>query len=174
MLPTLSRPAIVALWLAALLVVLSGAAKGQTRGTPLTSARVSPSAAAQQQADAPTQQGSRPDPLDSRLGPWNKSVLLALGALACIFVAGFIAAIVRGDVPRLESDLGGFGGGLGGWQVSTSLAFLLGAVALSLCVTVLAWNWMSPAAPSDKAAPSGPEATEHPATTPAGGPATGR
>ena len=116
--------------------------------------------------------------LDSRLGAWNKGVLVVLGSLACIFLVAFLIVVLRGDVPRLESDLGGFGGGLGGWQVSPSLAFLFGAIVFSLCVTILAWKWMSPpgtdasSKPEATSAAASPANAAHPASAqPAGAPA---
>ncbi|HSL69165.1 MAG TPA: hypothetical protein VK864_02940 [Longimicrobiales bacterium] len=55
---------------------------------------------------------------------------IVLGALLIIVIAllvGLLRALGRGDVPRVES-WDGFGGGLGGWQMSRSLALLIGAV----------------------------------------------
>jgi hypothetical protein len=157
-----ARMAILSLSLMALLLAAPAVvrAAGDNSVSP-PSSQVSASAAPQVQPDPP------PIPtLDSKLGPWNKSVLMVLGFLACAFFVAFFITLVRGDVPRLESDLGGFGGGLGGWQLSPSLAFLLGAIALSVCVTMLAVQWMSPTPPAQTTG-----STDKPAvTSPAGSP----
>jgi hypothetical protein len=63
----------------------------------------------------------------------------AAGGLLLIvlfLLAGFWRT-VRYDPPRLDSHWGGFGGGLGGWHMSASLAFLLGAIAFGLMFTAV-------------------------------------
>ena len=53
-------------------------------------------------------------------------VVFALAALG--FFLGFISELRRGDRLEIQHHWGGFGGGLGGWRLSNSLAFLLGAL----------------------------------------------
>jgi len=155
-----TRMAIPSLLLTTLLLGAPAMARAaDTNSTVPPGAQGSSLATSPGQADPATAR-----PLDSGLGAWNKGVLLVLGSLACAFLVAFFIVMLRGDVPRLESDLGGFGGGLGGWQLSPSLAFLLGAIALSLCVTLLALRWMSP--------PTAPDTTGKPAAPSLAGPST--
>lgn len=52
------------------------------------------------------------------------------GLLTAFFAGRFALAVERDpDRPGLESHWGGLGGGLGGWRVSTSLVYLMAAVA---------------------------------------------
>jgi hypothetical protein len=60
---------------------------------------------------------------------WAAAAILFL--LALWFLWGFMQT-VRDDPPRIESHWGGFGGGLGGWRMSPSLAYLLGAIAFGV------------------------------------------
>ena len=63
--------------------------------------------------------------------------MLRVAAAAVLF---FIVAMlllgfwktVGEDPPRVDSHWGGFGGGLGGWHMSASLAYLLGALAFAI------------------------------------------
>src|SRR5689334_19618338 len=51
-----------------------------------------------------------------------------------------IGELRRGDVPRIESHWGGFGGGLGGWQISRSLVYLIASLGFAiLAVTTLGY-----------------------------------
>jgi hypothetical protein len=65
-------------------------------------------------------------------------VLLLLGLTAGLFLWRFSEAVKEGDRPRLESHWGGFGGGLGGWEISSSLAYLLVAAALTFLFVLVA------------------------------------
>jgi hypothetical protein len=165
-----ARMAILSLSLMALLLAVPAVVRGA--GDNPTSP---PGAKAGSPAVSPGSAGSSTTQmLDANLGAWNKSILMVLGSLACAFFVAFFITISRGDVPRLESDLGGFGGGLGGWQLSPSLAFLLGAIALSVCVTMLAVHWMSPPTPTQATSPNDKPAAASPAGSPgSGGAATG-
>lgn len=64
--------------------------------------------------------------------------LIFLGLTAGLFLWRLSEAIKEGDRPRLESHWGGFGGGLGGWEISSSLAYLLVAAALTLLFALVA------------------------------------
>jgi len=58
------------------------------------------------------------------------TVLAALlgASLSLLYLA--VTEIFRGEPLAMESHWGGFGGGLGGWRISSSLAYLLGALFL--------------------------------------------
>lgn len=76
--------------------------------------------------------------------------LLLLLALTVSLVLLFIRS-VGVDTPRVESHWGGLGGGLGGWEFSRSLAYLVAAVSFAiLSITVLkgAADFYKPASPN--------------------------
>ena len=62
-------------------------------------------------------------------------MLLTLLAVVIALVLALFRALGNGDVPKVES-WDGFGGGLGGWQMSRSLVLLLGAVLFSSVAAV--------------------------------------
>jgi hypothetical protein len=63
--------------------------------------------------------------------------LLLLLMLTATLVWRFIWELGR-DTPRIESHWGGLGGGLGGWELSRSLVYLLASVSFAiLSITVL-------------------------------------
>jgi hypothetical protein len=73
---------------------------------------------------------------------WWATLLIATAA--GVLLLGTAAAFYRmyqelnrGDSPRLEHHWGGLGGGLGGWRVSPSLAYLLLTVALASLLTLI-------------------------------------
>ena len=54
------------------------------------------------------------------------------GLLTAFFAGRFALAVERDpDRPGFESHWGGLGGGLGGWRVSTSLVYLMAAIAFA-------------------------------------------
>src|SRR5262245_39996121 len=64
--------------------------------------------------------------------------LLFLVFMTVVLVINLVRQIGRGDLPRLDSHWGGFGGGLGGWQISPSLMYLVASIAFAiLTVTTL-------------------------------------
>lgn len=63
---------------------------------------------------------------------WPAFVISMFGALTVLFGAGFFIAVLLGDAPVVESHWGGLGGTLGGWRVSRSLVYLLGALAFGV------------------------------------------
>jgi hypothetical protein len=87
------------------------------------------------------------------------AVIVLLG-ITLMFVWGFIAT-VRRESPRIESHWGGFGGGLGGWRISESLAYLVGAMVFGALFTTVARDLGSPqsASPTGTSAPSGTGST---------------
>jgi hypothetical protein len=62
-------------------------------------------------------------------------VLLTVLAVVIALVVALFRALGSGDVPKVES-WDGFGGGLGGWQVSRSLVLLVGAVLFASLAAV--------------------------------------
>jgi hypothetical protein len=62
-------------------------------------------------------------------------VLLTVIAVVIALVVALFRALGNGDVPKVES-WDGFGGGLGGWQMSRSLVLLLGAVLFASLAAV--------------------------------------
>lgn len=73
-----------------------------------------------------------------QIGLMEASAGLVLGCLTVSFSAGFTNAVRSGDWPRLETSWGGLGGGLGGWRVSPSLAWLAGLLTFGAAFTFLA------------------------------------
>ncbi len=64
-------------------------------------------------------------------------VAVPLGYLALILVCVWVVAVLvlrflyeirSEDAPRIDTHWGGFGGGMGGWSISRSLVYLLGAL----------------------------------------------
>jgi hypothetical protein len=107
----------------------------------------------------------------SQITVWHNVALtfLALGTL--IFLVLFVAANQRGIFPAIESHWGGLGGGLGGWQMSSSLSYLIGAVVFGILFSVVILQEENSAnAPAPN--PTVKEATrpKPPATTPASEP----
>ena len=65
------------------------------------------------------------------------TALLILLTLTVFLLVRFMVSL-KMDTPRIESHWGGLGGGLGGWEFSHSLAYLLAAVIFAiLSITVL-------------------------------------
>ena len=62
-------------------------------------------------------------------------VLLTVLAVVIALVVALFRALGSGDVPKVES-WDGFGGGLGGWQMSRSLVLLVGAVLFASLAAV--------------------------------------
>jgi hypothetical protein len=56
------------------------------------------------------------------------------------FTILFLGFILRGETPRISTDLGGFGGGFGGWEFNASLAFLMAAIVFGACFTLAVTN----------------------------------
>ena len=82
-----------------------------------------------------------PAPASANLGHTALAVGLLLavllgGALALLFLA--LAETAAGGPPSLETSWGGFGGGLGGWNLSPALTYLLVALFLGGLFGVLA------------------------------------
>jgi hypothetical protein len=69
--------------------------------------------------------------LDLPLSTARIVVLCVLGVASLVFLGLFVASVLLGNAPRMDSHWGGLGGGLGGWQVSPSLAFLCAGLLLS-------------------------------------------
>jgi hypothetical protein len=69
-----------------------------------------------------------------------------LGMTVALLV-GF-AASARVESPRIESHWGGFGGTGGGWRMSTSMAYLIGALAFAAMFTALVKPMSRPATAS--------------------------
>lgn len=53
----------------------------------------------------------------------------------------------RQDPPHIETHWGGLGGGLGGWRVSASLAYLVAALAFGGMFTAFSTRWLFPPPP---------------------------
>ena len=65
---------------------------------------------------------------------WVGAAILLAAAL--LLLSRFFATVER-DPPRFESNWG-FGGSQGGWRMSASLAYLIGAVAFAVMFTIVA------------------------------------
>jgi hypothetical protein len=87
----------------------------------------------------------------------DPAMLRWIGALVLLVVMllllrEFVRA-VRYEPPRIESHWGGIGGGLGGWHISPSLAYLVAAIAFGAMFTTI----LPPAKGDSKSAGAGPE-----------------
>lgn len=72
----------------------------------------------------------------------------------------------KDEPPRFQSHWGGFGGGLGGWQMSRSLAYLLAATifaALAVITTTKMASLLIPPAKEEQQAGSQNQAPRNPA-----------
>lgn len=72
------------------------------------------------------------------------AALTFFAIITFVFARSFLGALSKGDTPQVESSWGGFGGGLGGWRVSSSLALLL---ATLVSAGMLAAIVLKPAVP---------------------------
>jgi hypothetical protein len=54
-------------------------------------------------------------------------VAVGLGTIAATFLGRFLESVEAGDPPALQRSWGGLGGGVGGWRMSLSLVYFLGA-----------------------------------------------
>lgn len=59
------------------------------------------------------------------------------GGITLWFLHLFVDSVRDGQWPAFESHWGGLGGGLGGWRVSPSLLYLLGALGFASAVVAL-------------------------------------
>lgn len=104
---------------------------------------------------------------------WVAAVML-LGVTVVLLIGMLVSA--RSESPSVESHWGGFGGGLGGWRISPSLAFLLGAIAFGAMFTTVVRTMADPDVRATREAPKPAAAdsalpikttSEPPASTPA-------
>ena len=65
------------------------------------------------------------------------ATLYAFGAATAWFIHRFHESMQQEGWPGLETHWGGLGGGLGGWRVSPSVIYLLGALSFG---GILAWS----------------------------------
>lgn len=65
------------------------------------------------------------------------SGLALAGGVTLWFLHLFVSSLEDGQWPAFESHWGGLGGGLGGWRVSPSLLYLLGALGFASAVVAL-------------------------------------
>lgn len=65
-------------------------------------------------------------------------IITFLAGMTVGFVWLLLGRLRDRDLPRIESHWGGFGGGLGGWQLSESMAYLIVAVALAVMLVATA------------------------------------
>ena len=55
----------------------------------------------------------------------------ALGLITLWFLSAFLVSLSKGESPFIETHWGGLGGGLGGWTISRSMAYLIGAIVFA-------------------------------------------
>ncbi|MCB9765067.1 MAG: hypothetical protein H6739_35160 [Alphaproteobacteria bacterium] len=100
------------------------------------------------------------------LGAWRAGVMLLLAAVTLWFLQLFGDSMTRGHWPTLESHWGGLGGGLGGWRISPSLVYLLGALWFGGMLVVVAERSETAEALGLVDAPDDPQGAENPCGTP--------
>lgn len=66
--------------------------------------------------------------------------LILIAFLLLMLVVVFVRALNRGEGVTIESNWGGLGGGIGGFQLSAPLIYLLGIVFLLAVASALAWR----------------------------------
>ncbi len=74
--------------------------------------------------------------------------LVAVSLLMIVLglVMGFVRE-ARQEPPQIETHWGGLGGGLGGWRISASLAYLVAALAFGGMFTAFSTRWLFPPPP---------------------------
>lgn len=106
--------------------------------------------------------------------------LILLVALLFTLIGVFVRAVGRGEGVSVESHWGGLGGGLGGFQVSPPMIYLLGIMLLLTISSAVAWRAYAPpekedapktqrqqaAAPRDGSDAAQPAASPSPAAQP--------
>jgi len=117
----------------------------------------------------PDREKEPPSPSSVTFVLWALSLAgLALAITTGIFLQRFVKAIDAEKKLSAESHWGGFGGGLGGWQISASLAYLLIALVFGSLFTLLVLKMADVVAPkkdekpaaTDEASTDGAETTE--------------
>lgn len=63
-------------------------------------------------------------------------LVMLFGVLTALFAVIFFLSVIRGDAPLVETHWGGIGGSLGGWRLSKSLVYFLGALAFGAMAVV--------------------------------------
>lgn len=74
-------------------------------------------------------------------------VIAGILLLIVIYLLTGFARHARQNPPHIETHWGGLGGGLGGWRVSASLAYLVAALAFGGMFTAFSTRWLFPPAP---------------------------
>jgi len=70
--------------------------------------------------------------------------LILIAILLVMLLIVFVRALHRGEGVAIESHWGGLGGGIGGFQLSAPLIYLLGIVFLLVVSSALAWRIFPP------------------------------
>jgi hypothetical protein len=73
-----------------------------------------------------------------------------IAAILLMIVAYLLMGFARHaqqEPPHVETHWGGLGGGLGGWRVSASLAYLVAALAFGGMFTAFSMRWLFPPPP---------------------------
>jgi hypothetical protein len=112
----------------------------------------------------------------SQISIWHNVTLTVLGVGILVFLILFIADVGRGISPGVESHWDGLGGGVGGWQMSSSLTYFLGVLIFGVLFSVLvlreenavASQTSSPAADAITTSKREGKATPQPAPSQAG------
>ncbi len=84
--------------------------------------------------------------------------LILIAFLMLMLVIVFVRALNRGEGVTIESNWGGLGGGIGGFQLSAPLIYLLGIVFLLAVSSALAWRIFPPPATQQTASTEPPQA----------------
>lgn len=92
--------------------------------------------------------------------------LILLAILMVMLVIVFVRALNRGEGVTIESNWGGLGGGIGGFQLSTPLIYLLGIVFLLVVSSALAWRIFPPSQTPPAPTPTNATSSTSPSTNP--------
>lgn len=71
---------------------------------------------------------------------WHSALYVILITATVIFGVLFIAATVRDGPPSVEKSWGGLGGGSGGWEISSSLTYLVATIAIGVLLISLIYH----------------------------------
>jgi hypothetical protein len=66
----------------------------------------------------------------------RSAVMLFLACMSLLFVWKLLSELRAGDRLSIESHWGGFGNGLGGWRLSSSLVYLVAAISFGIIFAV--------------------------------------
>jgi hypothetical protein len=103
---------------------------------------------------------------DAEIIRWARYIFvggtIALAAFAGTFIVMLIRGLSRGYSPEIASHWGGFGGGVGGWRISPTIVYLIGALFFGSLLALVVHRTLNFI---ERAGHSTPSAVQPPDTT---------